>query len=354
MQKTKALITGGAGFIGSHLADALASRGYAVRILDSLTAPVHDGEWPRYVMRKGYELVRGDVRDKDVLGKALAGVSCVFHFAAYQDQRLDFSTFFSVNTVSTALLYELIVEKNLPVRKVVVASSQFAYGDGKYECAHKRGSFFYPELRTLAKLEKKEWDIMCPHGKPARFLPFTEGQHLMPTNSYGLSKVALEQTALRLGKTYGIPTVALRYSITQGARQSPRNLYSGALRIFVTAALKGDPLVVYEDGMQKRDFVNVHDVVAAILAVTDAPEADYEAFNVGGGKGYTVIGFAKTVKKITGSSSPIVIRGEFRRTDTRHAVSDIKKLKKLGWVPKSSPEESVRQYADWLTKEYKE
>ncbi len=353
MQKAKVLITGGAGFIGSHLADALAARGCTVRILDNLMPPVHDGEWPRYVMRKGYELVRGDVRDKAVMEKALAGVSYVFHFAAYQDQRLDFSTFFSVNTVSTALLYELIVEKNLPVKKVVVASSQFGYGDGRYECAHERGSFFYPELRTLAKLEKKEWDIACPHGKSALFLPFTEDQPLIPTNSYGLSKAALEQTALRLGKTYGIPTVALRYSITQGARQSPRNLYSGALRIFVTAALKGEPLVVYEDGMQKRDFINVHDVLAGILAVTDLPEADFQAFNVGGGKGYTVIGFARMVKKITGSPSPIVIRGEFRRTDTRHAVSDIRKLKKLGWAPKSSPEESIRQYANWLVKEYK-
>lgn len=352
MQKTKVLITGGAGFIGSHLADSLAARGFAVRILDNLVPPVHDGEWPRYVMRKGYDLVRGDVRDKAVLEKALAGVSYVFHFAAYQDQRSDFSTFFSVNTVSTALIYELIVEKNLPVRKVVVASSQFAYGDGRYECAHKRGSFFYPELRTLAKLEKKEWDIACPHGKPALFSPFAESQPLMPTNSYGLSKAALEQAALRLGKTYGIPTVALRYSITQGARQSPRNLYSGALRIFVTAALKGEPLVVYEDGMQKRDFVNVHDVVAAIILVMENSKADYGAFNVGGGRGHTVLGFAKAVKRIIGSPSPIVVRGEFRRTDTRHAVSDIRKLKKLGWAPKSSPEESVRQYADWLAKEY--
>ena len=185
MKKERILITGGAGFIGSHTADALRKEGYRIRILDNLARPVHDGRWPDYVKNKGYELVRGDVREKVAWSKALRGAKWVYHFAAYQDDRPDFSTFFETNTVSTALLYELIAAKKLPVKKIILASSQFVYGDGKYACVHAKNCF-YPELRTLEQFEHKKFDILCPHGKPARFIPFREDQHLNPTNSYGL------------------------------------------------------------------------------------------------------------------------------------------------------------------------
>jgi dTDP-L-rhamnose 4-epimerase len=353
------LITGGAGFIGSHTADALAARGYRVRILDNLAPPVHDGRWPDYVRGKGYELLRGDVRKRSDWLRGLKGVSYVFHLAAYQDQRPDFSTFFETNTVGTALLYELIVAKRLPVRKVILASSQFVYGDGQYRCMHNgehesNRSYrshtnyrnFYPELRTLAQFKNEKFDIFCPHGKPAQFVPFREDQPLTPTNSYGLSKRALEELALRLGKTYGIPTTVLRYSIVQGPRQSPRNVYSGALRIFVRQALRGKPITVFEDGRQRRDFVNIGDVVAANLLVLKKPAADFHIFNVGGGRAHTVLSFARLVKRVTGSRSKIEVGG-FRRTDTRHAVSDIMKLRRLGWRPRFSPERSVRDYVAW-------
>lgn len=340
------LITGGAGFIGSHTVDALAARGYAVRILDDLAPPVHDGHWPKYLQGKGYELVRGDVRKKTDLAAALKDVSYVYHLAAYQDQRPDFGKFFETNTSSAAFLYELILEKKLPVKKIIFASSQFVYGDGEYECLHT-GRRFYPEVRTQEAFDAGQFNILCEHGEPARFYPFKEEQPLTPTNAYGLSKEAIERLALRLGKTYKIPSVILRYSIVQGARQSPKNLYSGALRIFSLQALAGEPITVYEDGNQVRDFVNVHDVVAAnILALTD-PRADYQVFNVGGGKAYRVIDFAKIVKDVTGSKSEIRIEG-YRRTDTRNAVSDISKLEKLGWQPHHAPEESVRDYVAWL------
>ena len=347
--KQKILITGGAGFIGSHTADALAKKGYRIRILDNLQKEVHAGKWPGYVRNKGYELVRGDVREKRAWQRALRGVSFVYHFAAYQDQRLDFSTFFETNTVSTALLYECIVEKKSPVKKVILASSQFVYGDGMYRCNHSP-HIFYPDLRALAQFEKGKWDILCPHGKAARFIPFREGQPVRPTNSYGLSKEALERLALRLGKTYGIPTTAFRYSIVQGPRQSPKNLYSGALRIFVSQALAGVPLTVYEDGRATRDFVSVKDVVAANMLALTNRKTDFEIYNVGGGKAHTVLGFAQAVKRITRTGSKIGIGG-FRRTDTRHAVSDISKLKKLGWRPKHTIEESIAAYAEWFKEE---
>jgi len=371
MKKQRILITGGAGFIGSHTADALAKKGYKIRILDNLEPVVHGNKWPKYISGKGYELIKGDVRKKSDWLRALAGVSYVYHLAAYQDQRPDFGKFFHVNTVGTALLYEVVAEKKLPIKKIVIASSQFVYGDGRYQCRHPHTknfgdgagdkSFFYPELRELKQLERGNFDILCKHGKPAKFYPFKEEQRLTPTNSYGLSKESIEKLSLRLGKTYEIPTVLLRYSIVQGERQSPYNLYSGALRIFITQALAGKPITVFEDGRQLRDFVNVHDVVSANLLVLKNKKVDYSAkggsahggeiFNVGGGKAMSVLDFAKLVKKITRSDSEIKIGG-FRRTDTRNAVSDISKLKSLGWRSRFRPEDSVKEYANWYHKNF--
>jgi dTDP-L-rhamnose 4-epimerase len=345
------LITGGAGFIGSHTADALAKQGYKIRILDNLEPVVHKGKWPKYVLGRGYELVKGDVRLKKDWEKALRGVSFVYHLAAYQDQRPEFGKFFEVNTVGTALLYEVLAEKKLPVKKVVIASSQFVYGDGKYQCPHNK-SFFYPELRTLEAFRSRKFDILCGHGKPAKFYPFKEAQQLTPTNSYGLSKEALEKLALRLGKTYSIPTVILRYSVVQGERQSPNNLYSGALRIFVAQALAGKPITVFEDGKQLRDFISVKDVVEANILVLKNRKTDFEILNVGGRKAVSVLNFAKLVKKLSRSDSEIKIGG-FRRTDTRHAVSDISKLKSLGWRPKFGPEDSIVSYIRWYKENFR-
>ena len=351
MKKNLVLISGGAGFIGSHIADALAKKGYKIRILDNLEPPVHrSGKWPKYVLNKGYELIKGDVREKNDWLRVLRNVNYVYHLAAYMDQVPDFSKFFHINTLSAALLYELIVSKKFPIKKVILASSQFVYGDGEYQCIHS-GKSFYPELRSLDQFKKKRWEILCQHKKPANFIPFKENQPVKPTNSYGLSKLASENLALRLGKTYNIPTVIMRYSIVQGPRQSPYNIYSGALRIFVVQALNGEPITVYEDGQQKRDFVDIKDVVGANLLVLKQRKADFQIFNVGGGRGYRVIDFAKLVKKITNSDSKILLQGDFRRTDTRHAVSDIRKIKKLGWLPKFNPEKSIRDYVSWFKKE---
>lgn len=235
----KILVTGGAGFIGSHTVDRLLEEGYQVRILDNLQQRVHPKGRPAYLPPEA-EFILGDVRDREALNKALQGVDTVFHLAAYQDHMPDFSTFFQVNTVSTALLYELLVENRCSVRKVVLASSQAVYGEGKYQCTndkcHETGPQF-PAQRPAEQLKKGDWEIHCTGcGEPMKQLPIDEATP-HPHTSYGISKYALEMAALALGRRYEIPTIALRYSIVQGPRNSYYNAYSGACRIFTLSTL---------------------------------------------------------------------------------------------------------------------
>jgi dTDP-L-rhamnose 4-epimerase len=342
------LITGGAGFIGSYTAEALLARGYDVRLLDSLEPPVHVGGWPAYLPAE-FERMRGDVRDPDTVAKALAGVDVVYHLAAYQDYLPDFSRFINVNAASTALIYEVIVSQGLPVRKVIVASSQAVLGEGLYHCPND--GQILPDSRSREQLEAAEWDLRCPLCQAAITpVPATEvvGN---PQNPYGISKQCQERIAIHLGRRYGIPTVALRYSIVQGPRQSFRNAYSGACRVFSLSCHQNRQPIVYEDGRQLRDFVNIQDVVAANLLVLDRPQADYQVFHVGGGVHYTVLQFARIVAQAYGMEFAPVLDGRFRFGDTRHAISDISRIRALGWQPKVPAAESVRQYREWLLSE---
>jgi dTDP-L-rhamnose 4-epimerase len=336
MSKGLVLISGGAGFIGSHTAEELLRVGYQVRLLDNLTPPVHTGEWPDWL--PDCEKIRGDVRNRDDWAKALRGADYVIHLAAHQDLLPNFSQFFHVNSVGTALLYELIVAEKLPIKKVVVASSQFVYGEGRYQCA--KDGVIFPDERNPSK---GQWDPVCPNcGGAITPLPLLE-THANPKNQYSIAKYSQELMAIALGKNYGIPSVALRYSIVQGPRQSFRNAYSGVLRVFTLQMLKGEPASVFEDGMQLRDYVNVDDVARANRLALESEKANYEVFNVGGGKGYTVLEFAGIV-----SNTPPNVTGEFRVGDTRHSVSDISKLQALGWQPTKTPHDSVREYVAWI------
>ena len=339
------LITGGAGFIGSHTAEALLVRGDSVRILDSLKPPVHRDGKP-FNMPVGAELVRGDVTCKADMTAALDGMDAVVHLAAYQDYLPDFSTFFTVNAAGTALLYEIVVEKDLPIRKVVVASSQAAYGEGKYRCeAH---GVFYPDIRCVADLENSRWEIRCPAcGKVAESRVTDEGR-VTPQNQYAMSKYTQEMIALNLGRRYGIPSVAMRYSIVQGPRQSLYNAYSGVCRLFCLAMHFDHRPTVYEDGLQLRDYVNIEDVVRANLLVLEKEAANYQALNVGGGTAYTVLDFARIVAGVYGKDIEPELTGAFRFGDTRHIVSDISRLRGLGWEPQHRPEKSVQDYRVWL------
>jgi len=344
----RVLVTGGAGFIGSHTADGLLAKGYDVRVLDSLEEPVHRaGQVPSYLDPR-IEFIRGDVCDEAALLDAMRGCDIIYHFAAFQDYLPVFSRFFLVNAVSTALIYELIVREKLPVRKVIVASSQAAMGEGRYEDAS--GKVVLPNIRLGDQLSQGDWEIRAPEGfsGPLRYQR-TDESVSNPQNPYGLSKISQESITMQMGKRYEIPSVALRYSIVQGPRQSFYNAYSGACRIFSLSFHQGLEPSIYEDGQQVRDFVNIHDVVAANLLVLEDERADYQVFNVGGDAAVTVSDFAKTVAAVFGRDDyEPKPSGKFRFGDTRHICSDVSKLKALGWTPTRTPRESVEAYREWL------
>jgi len=437
------LVTGGAGFIGSHTVDALLELGHEVRILDNLQKPVHLKGKPEWVPDDA-EFVLGDVRDKGAWERCLKGVDAVYHFAAYQDYLPDFSTFFHVNAVGTALLYEVAVEKRIDLAKVVVASSQFVQGEGIYACPACRGQrsevrgqrtevekteirdqmsevrrarargrglkkirrlegekissgedgIFGGVIRPEAQLKRGQWEMLCPVcGGPGEW-QWTPESYAAPPNAYAMAKYSQELQALNFGRRYGIPSVALRYSIVQGPRQSFYNAYSGACRIFSLNYYFDKAPTVYEDGLQCRDFVNIHDVVRANIMALEDDRMDYGVFNVGGGKAYNLIDFAEIVReevqkrregkkvrrlegekvrkkdehrtsnvqhrmmnektkeggleggrgKLPGAKVP----GLYRFGDTRNACSDISKIRALGWEPRYTPVESVREYVKWL------
>jgi dTDP-L-rhamnose 4-epimerase len=286
------------------------------------------------------------VRDKAAFADALTGVDAVIHLAAYQDYLPDFSTYFAVNAVSTALLYEIAVERKLPLRKVIVASSQAVLGEGLYECAeHGR---LVPGIRLEEQLRRGDWEHACPTcGRVMRPLPTGEGD-INPQNQYALSKHSEEAIAVSLGRRYGIPSVAMRYSIVQGPRQSFYNAYSGAMRIFALHLYFGRSPVIYEDGRQLRDYVNIADVVAANLLALDDPRADYQVFNVGGGRAYTVREFYDALQAETGRSQEPVLGAYYRYGDTRHIASDVSRLRALGWAPRGTIQDSIRAYWQYL------
>jgi dTDP-L-rhamnose 4-epimerase len=341
----KILVTGGAGFIGSHTCDRLLALGHEVTVLDAVTPPVHRDGKPMY-LSPGAGFYQGDTRNRDLLVNLLRRVDAVYHFAAYQDYLPDFSRFSDVNVVSTALIYEIIVAERLDLARVVVASSQSAMGEGLYQCPVDGEQM--PGMRSEIALIAGQWDIPCPVcGGPLEMLATPE-RVSNPQNAYGMSKLGQEMVAINLGRRYGIPTVALRYSIVQGPRQSVYNAYSGACRIFCLSYLQGQPPTLYEDGGAIRDYVNIDDVVDANVLVLEEDRATGRVFNVGGGMAVTTREFADVVRRQYGSDQPALVTGEYRFGDTRHILSDVSALRELGWKPQRGPAESVAAYAGWL------
>jgi dTDP-L-rhamnose 4-epimerase len=339
------LVTGGAGFIGSHTCDRLLELGHDVVVLDALTQPVHRDGKPAY-LSPGVDFYEGDTRNRDLVTNLLRRVDAVYHFAAYQDYLPDFARFTDVNVVSTALLYEIMVAERLDLARVVVASSQSAMGEGLYRCP-VHGELL-PGMRPESALKAGQWDIPCPECGGPLDLRATPERVSNPQNAYGMSKLGEEMVAINLGRRYGIPTVALRYSIVQGPRQSVYNAYSGACRIFCLSYLQGAAPTLYEDGGMIRDYVNINDVVDANVLVLTDDRAAGRVFNVGGGQAVTTREFADVAMRHYGSDRPGVVSGEYRFGDTRHILSDISALQALGWDPKRTTADSVAAYAEWL------
>ena len=343
----RVLVTGGAGFIGSHTVDALLAKGYKVRILDSLQPRVHPRGRPDYLAPEA-ELLIGSAADRDQLDRALKDVDYVMHLGAYQDYMTDFSTFIHVNSESSALLFELIVERGYPVRKIVFASSQSVSGEGRYECT--RHGVIRPGMRPIEQLERGDWEVHCPHcGEYMKPLLIDEAT-CSPHTAYSISKYTIELLAKSLGERYGIPTACMRYTYVQGSRNSFFNAYSGICRIFALRILNGLSPVCYEDGQQLRDYVNVGDVARANVLAMEAAGNHHAVFNVGGGRPLTVLQFARIIIDACGASIEPSVPGVFRVGDTRHTVADNAAMGALGWEPTVPVEQNVREYLEWMSR----
>lgn len=341
------LVTGGAGFIGSHVVDILLKDGFNVRVLDNLGPPTHDGNVPEW-LNKEAEIVIGDVRLKEDWRKALGGIDAVIHLAAYMDYHLDFSTYIKTNIESIALMFEVIEEDKISIKKIISASSQSVYGDGRCECS-VHGSISI-ESRREEDLKNKIFDQKCPKcDEVVKSVLQKEDDELTPQTPYGISKLSSEYLLKNLGKRYDIPVVLMRFSIVLGPHQSFRHFYSGALRSFVADALNGHPIRMNEDGSQMRDFIDVRDVANAHLVVLKDDRANFESFNVSGGHGTKIIDLAKVVCQETNSNFEPDISGRYRVGDSKYSLMDSSKLMSLGWKPKYSLNDSVRDYVKWVS-----
>jgi dTDP-L-rhamnose 4-epimerase len=347
----RVLVTGGAGFIGSHLVDALVARGHAVRVLDSLEPQVHgaQGRAPEYA-NPAAELRVGDVRDRTALRAALAGVDAVFHQAAavgVAQSMYEIERYVSANALGAAVLLEELVERRAQLRRVVVASSMSLYGEGAYRDAD--GAVAYPRLRPTAQLEARRWELEDARGRALSPLPTPESKPLAPTSIYAITKRDHEEMFLAVGDAYGIPTVALRYFNVYGTRQALSNPYTGVLAIFSARLLNGRAPLIFEDGGQSRDFVHVSDVVAANLLALERDAAVGRVFNVGTGRATTVLAVAEALARELRGGCPPEVSGRFRAGDVRHCVADVTAItRELGFEPRTRFEQGLRELLGWL------
>jgi dTDP-L-rhamnose 4-epimerase len=341
------LVTGGAGLIGSHIVELLLERGRDVRILDNLDEQTHPNGRPAWIQDEA-EFVEGDVRDRDLLARVLNGVDEIYHQAAFGGFTSEISTYYDANATGTARIFEVIADQRLPVRKVVAASSQAIYGEGAYECA-EHGSV-QPEMRSLERLLDRRWEPVCPIcGRDVKPALTPEQARWNGETPYAVSKLAEERTVVGMGKQLGIPTVGLRYAVTFGPRQSVFNPYTGIVSVFSTLLLNDVPAVVYEDGLQTRDFAFVRDIALANLMVMDDERADGRVLNVGRGKPVSVIELIEKLAAAYGREPNYTVPGEFRPGDVRHLVHDASAIRELGWRPESSLEQGLAATADWIS-----
>ncbi|MCG3114064.1 MAG: NAD-dependent epimerase/dehydratase family protein [Candidatus Manganitrophus sp. SA1] len=348
--KKQILISGGAGFIGSHLADELLAHGYRVRALDNLSEQVHGPRAgrPDY-LHPDVELIAGDVRDRAAVRRALEGVDAVYHFAAavgVGQSMYEIARYTEVNNLGTAVLLEALIER--PVERLIVASSMSLYGEGLYRAAD--GSLMPESERSLLQLKASEWEVRDAEGEILEPIPTPETKPPCLSSVYALSKYDQERICLMIGRAYCFPAVALRFFNVFGTRQALSNPYTGVLAIFASRLLNGNRPLIFEDGLQRRDFVSVYDVARACRLALEVPEAAGEALNIGSGRSYTIREVADRMAAALGKERiQPEITGQYRAGDIRHCFADIARARKvLGYEPRVTLEEGLVELASWL------
>ena len=345
----RVLITGGAGFVGSHVADELLAHGYQVRVLDALAAQVHgdDAQWPAYLSDE-VERMQGDVRDADAVRAALEGVDRVFHLAAavgVGQSMYEIEHYTDVNNRGTAVLLEALSRS--PVKKLVVASSMSIYGEGLY--ADASGRAVAPPERDPDALRRGDWELRA-HGEPLTPVPTHEDKPPIPTSVYALSKLDQERLCLIVGQAYGIPATALRFFNIYGTRQALSNPYTGVLAIFASRYMNGKPPRIFEDGNQRRDFVHVSDIARACRLALESDAATGRAINVGSGVSVSIAEVAHAMAKaLDVDDLPPEITGQFRVGDIRHCFADITLARELlGYAPRVTLEQGLAELVEWM------
>jgi dTDP-L-rhamnose 4-epimerase len=350
----KILVTGGAGFIGSHLVDELIKRGHQVRVYDSLAEQVHgkNANKPTY-LNPAAEFIQGDVRDRAKLAAALKDIEVVFHEAAavgVGQSMYQIREYMEVNSVGGATLLDILANEPHSVKKLIVASSMSIYGEGKYICP--QCGVVFPKYRPEEQMAKGDWEMHCPKcGAIAKELPTDEEKPLLPTSIYAISKRDHEEMFISFGLAYNIPAVALRYFNVYGQRQSLSNPYTGVGAIFSSRILNNHNPVIYEDGQQSRDFTHVSDIVQANILAMEKEEANYEVFNVGTGIATPLVKVVELLIKELGKSGIVQpeIVSKFRKGDIRHCFADISKISsKLGYQPKVKYEDGIKELTEWV------
>ena len=352
----RVLITGGAGFIGSHLVDRLLQAGHEVRILDSLEAQVHGASQnPPPYLNPGAEFIRGDVCDRAAVDRAIQGVEVVFHQAAavgVAQSMYEMDRYVRSNSLGTAMLLRALLDRKSRVEKLVVASSMSIYGEGEFRCEN-HGAVAITE-RPVEQLQQRRWEPECPACRtPLQPAPTRERKLLYPTSVYALTKKDQEEMALIFGRSYGIPVVALRYFNVFGSRQAVSNPYTGVAAIFAARLLNRHRPLIFEDGGQLRDFVHVSDVARANILAMEHPEADGKAVNIGAGRSISVLQIARELAKLLGREDiEPEIPGAFRKGDTRHCFGDITLARTwLGYEPLCSFTDGMRETVEWMRNE---
>ena len=347
------LVTGGAGFIGSHLVDALLAEGESVRVLDNLDPLAHPGGEPIH-LDPAAELIRGDLRDDTAVASALEGCDRVFHLGGIVgngESMVNVRKAIDSNSGGTATLLEGVIERRDRIRRLVVASSMVVYGEGSYRCA-EHGTLA-PPLRPNGQLRERRWEPLCPHcGRELEPVAVAEDRPLRPNSVYGISKRDTEELALVLGEAYGFEATALRYLNVYGPRQALANPYTGVAAIFSARLLNGKRPRVFEDGRQIRDLVHVSDVVAATLAAMSAADAPGRAFNVATGRRIEIVELAARLAGLLAPELEPEITGEFRAGDIRHCYADTTAARELlGFEARVGLDEGLPELVEWVAGE---